>query len=43
MDGAEMSAEPDGQKTSSGGDENVVDADFEEVDPEAEAKGKKDD
>ena len=41
--GAEMSAETDAQQTSSGGDENVVDADFEEVDPDAEAKDKKDD
>jgi len=43
MAGAEMNAGSDAQQTSSGVDENVVDADFEEVDPEAEAKDKKDD
>jgi len=43
MPGAEMGAGSDAQQTPSGGDENVVDADFEEVDPEAEAKEKKDD
>ncbi len=38
-----MGAGSDSQQTSSGGDDNFVDADFEEVDPDAEAKDKKDD
>ncbi|MDP6895853.1 MAG: molecular chaperone DnaK, partial [Rhodospirillales bacterium] len=38
-----MGAGSDSQQTSSSGDDNVVDADFEEVDPDAEAKDKKDD
>ena len=38
-----MGAGSDSQQTSSGGDDNVVDADFEEVDPDAEAKDKKND
>ena len=38
-----MGAGSDSQQTSSGGDDNFVDADFEEVDPDAEAKDKKND
>ena len=38
-----MGAGSDSQQTSSSGDDNFVDADFEEVDPDAEAKDKKDD
>ena len=43
MAGADMGASSDAEQTSSGGDDNVVDADFEEVDPDAEANDKKDD
>ena len=42
-DMAGMGAGSDSQQTSSGGDDNFVDADFEEVDPDAEAKDKKND
>ena len=42
-DMAGMGAGSDSQQTSSGGDNNFVDADFEEVDPDAEAKDKKND
>jgi len=38
-----MGAGSDSQQTSSGGEDNFVDADFEEVDPDAEAKDKKND
>ena len=38
-----MGTGSDSQQTSPGGDDNFVDADFEEVDPDAEAKDKKDD
>jgi molecular chaperone DnaK len=38
-----MGAGSDSQQTSSGEDDNFVDADFEEVDPDAEAKDKKND
>ena len=43
MAGADMGASSDAEQTSSGDDDNVVDADFEEVDPDAEASDKKDD
>jgi len=38
-----MGAGSDSQQPPSGGDDNFVDADFEEVDPDAEAKDKKND
>ena len=43
MAGADMGGSSDAEQTSSGGGENVVDADFEEVNPDAEANVKKDD
>ncbi|MBB54890.1 MAG: hypothetical protein CMF67_11010, partial [Magnetovibrio sp.] len=43
MAGSDMGGSSDAEQTSSGGGENVVDADFEEVNPDAEANVKKDD
>ena len=43
MAGADMGGSSNAEQTSSGGGENVVDADFEEVNPDAEANVKKDD
>ena len=43
MSGADMGSGINPEEASSENSDNVVDADFEEVDPDAEAKGKKDD
>ena len=43
MSGADMGSGINPEEASSENSDNVVDADFEEVDPDADAKDKKDD